>query len=64
MRLAEMEGRTADRDSLKAASDQAKAEFTELSQIGRAIEDEIEARRAAAEEAENKDKANANAAKK
>ena len=61
MRLAEMEGRTADRDRLKTESDQAKAQFTELSQIGRSLEDEVEARRAAAEQAEN---ANANATKK
>jgi hypothetical protein len=63
MRLAEMEGRTADRDSLKTAADQAKAQFSELSQVGRKIEDETDARRAAAEEAENAN-ANANAAKK
>jgi hypothetical protein len=60
MRLAEMEGRTADRDRLKTESDQASAQFRELSLIGRALESEVEDRRAAAEEAANKDKGNAN----
>jgi hypothetical protein len=61
MRLAEMENRTPDRDRLKTESDNLKTQFTELSQIGRSIEDEIESRRAAAVAAES---ANANAAKK
>jgi hypothetical protein len=59
MRLAEMEGRTEDRDRLKAEADNLKAQFTELSQISRDIQSEIEARRAAEAEA-----ANANAANK
>ena len=62
MRLAEMEGRTADRDSLKTQADQAKAAFTELSGVSRAIQDELDARAAAAEAAANAN-ANANAKK-
>ena len=61
MRLAEMEGREADRDRLKAQGDEAKASFLELSEVGKAIQNEIDARRAAAEEAAN---ANANTNKK
>jgi|SRR6476620_3914741 len=60
MRLAEMEGRTADRDRLKAEADDAKAQFTELSEVNRAIQSEVDARKAAADEAAN---ANANANK-
>lgn len=60
MRLAEMEGRTEDRDRLKAEADQAKAQFTELSEVNRNIMAEIDARRAAAAEAAN---ANANGGK-
>ena len=48
MRLAEMEGRTADRDRLKAEADEAKAQFTELSEVNRAIQNEIDARKATA----------------
>ncbi len=58
MRLAEMEGRTADRDRLKTEAEQAKAEFTELSEVNKNIQAEIDSRKAAAEEAAN---ANANA---
>ena len=61
MRLADMEGRTADRDSLKAQADAGRSNFLELSNVDKAIQDEIDARRTAAEEAEN---ANANATKK
>jgi tetratricopeptide (TPR) repeat protein len=60
MRLAEMEGRTADRDRLKAEADEAKAQFTELSEVNRAIQSEVDSRKTAAEEAAN---ANANANK-
>ena len=60
MRLAEMEGRTADRDRLKAEADEAKASFTELGEVNRAIQNEVDARKAATEEAAN---ANANANK-
>lgn len=63
MRLADMEGRAADRDALKAQADAGRARFLELSNVDKAIEDEIEGRRAAAEEAANAN-ANANATKK
>jgi hypothetical protein len=61
-RLAEMEGRTADRDRLKAEADNYRKEYTELGEVSRAIQSEIEARVAAAEAAANAN-ANANAAK-
>jgi cell division septum initiation protein DivIVA len=60
MRLAEMEGRTADLDRLKAEADEAKAQFTELIEVNRAIQSEVDSRKTAAEEAAN---ANANANK-
>jgi len=60
MRLAEMEGRTADRDRFKAEADTAKAGFLELSDIVKNIQTEIDARAAEKEAAES---ANANAAK-
>lgn len=62
MRLADMEGRTADRDALKQQADAGRARFMELSTIDKAIQDEIEARVAAQEEAANAN-ANANAGK-
>jgi hypothetical protein len=62
MRLADMEGRTADRDALKAQADAGRAAFLELSKVDKAIQDEMDARRAAEEEAENAN-ANANATK-
>lgn len=58
-RLAEMEGRNADRDKLKADADTYRKAYTDLSEINRNIQSEIDARRAAAEA-----NANANAAKK
>ena len=61
-RLAEMEGRTADKDRLKAEADNYRKEYTELGEASRAIQGEIEARVAAAEAAANAN-ANANAAK-
>lgn len=61
MRLADMEGRTADRDSLKAQADAGRERFVELSKVDKAIQDEMDARRAAEEEAAN---TNANANKK
>ena len=60
MRLAEMEGRTADRDQLKTQADAAKNHFLELSDVVKTIQDEIDARTAAKEAAES-DNANANA---
>ncbi|HVF30476.1 MAG TPA: hypothetical protein VNA22_05875 [Pyrinomonadaceae bacterium] len=63
MRLADMEGRTADRDALKAQADAGRAKFIELSTVDKAIQDEMDARRAAEEAAENANAANTNAAK-
>jgi hypothetical protein len=63
MRLADMEGRTAERDTLKTQADAGRAAFLELSDVDKKIQDEIDARRAAEEEAANTN-ANANAAKK
>jgi hypothetical protein len=65
MRLADMEGRTADRDNLKAQADAGRDRFLELSKVDKAIQDEIDARRAAEEEAANTNaNSNANATKK
>ena len=61
-RLAEMEGRDEDRDRLKAEADKAKADFTAISEATRNLQAEIDARTAAAAEAENANKA-ANAKK-
>lgn len=64
MRIAEMEGNTAERDRLKAAGDTAKASFTALSDTVKNIQTEIDARVAVKEEAEKgaaANKANANA---
>lgn len=60
MRLAEMEGRTPDRDRLKTESEQYRSQYTELSEVVRNIQTETDTRRAAAEAAAN---ANANAKK-
>ena len=57
MRLAEMEGRNADRDTLKTQSDDARAKFSELAAVDKQIDDEIKAREDAKSEKEN---ANAN----
>jgi tetratricopeptide (TPR) repeat protein len=59
-RLAEMEGRNEDRDRIRIEADKAKADFTALSDATKNLQNEIDARKAAAEEAEN---ANANANK-
>jgi hypothetical protein len=65
MRLADMEGRTADRDNLKAQADLGRERFLELSKVDKAIQDEMDARRAAEEEAANANaNSNANATKK
>ena len=63
MRLADMESRTADRDALKAQADSGRAKFLELSNKDKEIQDEMDARRAAEEEAANAN-ANTNATKK
>jgi tetratricopeptide (TPR) repeat protein len=62
MRLADMEGRTADRDALKQQADAGRERFLELSSVDKAIQDEIEARATAQEEAANAN-AEADAAK-
>ena len=61
-RLAEMEGRTADKDKLRSEADGFRKEYTDLGEVSRAIQTETDTRRAAAEEAANAN-ANANAAK-
>jgi tetratricopeptide (TPR) repeat protein len=61
-RLAEMEGRNPDRDKLKAEADSYRKAYTDLSEVNRNIQTEIDARRAAAEAAANAN-ANANASK-
>ncbi len=62
MRLAEMDGRTADRDRFKTESDAAKARFVELSEVVKGIQKEIDDRLAAkAAEAGRNVNANANA---
>lgn len=62
MRLAEMEGRTADRDRLKTEADAAKASFLDLSEKVKGIQNELDERAAAREAAESAN-ANANTAK-
>ena len=66
MRLAEMEGRTADRDKYKSEAEAARTSFLELSDIVKKIVDEQDARKEAKEaEATGGNKnANANANKK
>ncbi len=49
MRIAEMDGNTAEKDKLKTESDQFKTKFTELSDVVKKIDTEIEARKAKAE---------------
>lgn len=61
MRVAEMEGRTPDRDSIKTQADAARAGFLEISDIVKKIQTEIDARVAAKEEASKPTKANSNA---
>lgn len=64
MRLAEMDGRTADKDRLKQESDAAKARFVALSDVVKAIQAEMDARTAKKEAAEKGDRDNAAAANK
>ena len=61
-RLAEMEGRNADRDKLKADAETFRKAYADLGEINRNIQSEIDARKAAADAAANAN-ANANAAK-
>lgn len=60
MRLAEMEGRTADKDKFKAEADTAKAEFTRLAEIARKKREEEEARKKAEEAAAKGETVNTN----
>lgn len=63
-RLAEMEGRNPDRDKLKTDADNYRKAYTDLSEVNRNIQAEVEARVAAAEASANANaNANANAAK-
>ena len=55
MRIAEMDGRTADKDKLKADYEAAKAKFSELGDIGKKMQAEIEARAQAKEDAAKSD---------
>lgn len=52
MRLAEMDGRTPDRDRLKEESEAARKSFLELSDVVKKIQTEVDDRKAAKEEAE------------
>lgn len=54
MRVAEMEGNTAQRDALKSQAEEAKAKFTELADIKRKQKEEEERKKAEAEAAANK----------
>lgn len=61
MRLAEMDGRTPDKDRLKTEADAARAKYLELSDIVKKIQTERDERKAAAEAAATGNKAAANA---
>ncbi len=61
MRLAEMDGRGADRDKLKADGDAARKSFLELSDVVKKIQAEIDERDAAKEAAKAGEKANSSA---
>lgn len=63
MRLAEMDGRTPDRDRFKTESDAAKAKFVELSEVVKGLQKEIDERTAAKEAEAGKNANAANAAK-
>ncbi len=60
MRVAEMENKTPERDSIKTQADAARAKFLELSNVVKKIQTEIDDRAAAKDAAEKGDKANAN----
>ncbi len=65
LRVAEMEGRTADRDRLKTETDALKASFLALADVDKAIDDEIKDRKAQKEaEATGGNKITANNANK
>ncbi len=56
MRIAEMEGNTAEKERIKAEADTAKEKFTVLAEEKRRLKEEEEARKKAEEEAANKKK--------
>lgn len=58
MRIAEMESRTPDRDRLKGEADAARKNFTDLSDVVKKMQKEIDDRTAAKEEGAKKDAAN------
>jgi len=60
MRLAEMDGRTEDRDRLKAEADEARKNFVALSDVVKKIQAQIDERAAAKEVGANANKADAN----
>ena len=62
MRLAEMDGRTADRDRLKAEADAARKNFLEVSDVVKKLQAEIDERKAEKEAKEKGETANKNAA--
>ena len=61
MRLAEMDGKTADRDRLKIEGETSRKHFLELSDVVKKIQAEIDDRTTAKEEAGKSDKSNSNA---
>ncbi|HVE57611.1 MAG TPA: hypothetical protein VNB22_12330 [Pyrinomonadaceae bacterium] len=56
MRIAEMDGNTADKDSFKAKGDEARAVFTGLNEVEKNMEAEKDARKKAAEEKKDSNK--------
>ncbi len=56
MRIAEMDGNAAEKDSLKAKGDEARAVFTSLNETEKKMEEEKEARKKAAEEKDSNKK--------
>lgn len=58
MRIAEMDGKTADRDRIKGEADVARKAFTDLSEVVKKMQKEIDDRTAAKEEGAKKDAAN------
>ena len=56
MRIAEMDGNTAEKDSFKAKGDEARAVFTGLNETEKSLEGEIDARKKATEEEKESNK--------
>ncbi|MEO6655230.1 MAG: hypothetical protein ABIO36_04040 [Pyrinomonadaceae bacterium] len=63
MRIADMDGKTADRDRLKLEADAARKNFVDLSDVVKKLQTEIDERTAKKENKEKGDKANKDAAK-